>query len=737
MPPWQARRQRTAPHFRPEIQGLRALAVLAVILNHLTGWPGGGFVGVDIFFVVSGFLITGLLLAEQQKTGRISLRQFYVRRIRRILPASALVLVVTVLASFYLLNAGRGRQTLVDGLWSLFFSANWHFAAIGTDYFQAAGPRSPFEHFWSLAVEEQFYLVWPGLVLAVFVLASRAANPGRFGRILVGAVLVLIVGASLVHASTLSASDSTWAYFSTFTRGWELGVGALLAVTARSLASIPAVWRPRMAWGGLAAILVSFVVIDESSLLPGPWALLPVLSASLIIAAGTGGSVRYPRLLTHPASVWFGELSYSLYLWHFPVIVLLASLFPEPSPLYYVSCLVLILGLSVAAFYGLEDPVRKSSWLTARPRQRQPGPEQQPRPLRPEQAGAVRVRRPRPRSDVRAPRLIGVGCLTLSCLMFVGMVVSYEQTSNASGRQVAAAGSGASAGGTSAKDERSAALATALSAREWPKLVPGLDGLRDDSATPPCATTYGSAPLGEATEIRRSCVQGDRAAAHTVLVVGDSLASSYVPGVLAAVEPEGWNVIALTRSGCPALKIEVLRVASRRPYPDCTQHQDLLGRRVAELKPDLIVVTNSSSPVRGLLASGATGDEALSQWGRAVEVSVKEFAKTAPVVVLQGPPRGKDLNVCATRFSAPADCVSTPPPVHAKVDKVEKKAITSVDDQDVRYVRTQAWFCSKDGKCPGFVGTTPTFVDGGHLTPEASRSLAALIADALDKSVNL
>jgi lysophospholipase L1-like esterase len=331
--------------------------------------------------------------------------------------------------------------------------------------------------------------------------------------------------------------------------------------------------------------------------------------------------------------------------------------------------------------------------------------------------------------------LIGVGCLALSCLMFVGMVVSYEQTSNATARQPATPSPGPSDDGTSATAERAAAISAALSATTWPELHPGLDRLSDEGATPPCATTYGSAPLPEAAEIERSCVQGDAAAPRTALVVGDSLASSYVPGVLAAVEPQGWNVIALTRSGCPAVRIDVLLVVSRQPYPDCGRHQDLLGRRIAELKPDLVVVSGSSSPVRGLLASGATGDDALSQWGRAVEATVKEFARTAPVVVLQAPPRGKDLNACATRFSTPTDCVSTPPPAYAKVDKVDKKAVAAVDDKDVRYVRTRDWFCSKDDRCPAFIGTTPTFIDGGHLTTDASRSLAPLLTQALKKSV--
>ena len=716
MLPPKAQRRETGSSFRPEIQGLRALAVGAVILNHLTGWPGGGFVGVDIFFVISGFLITGLLLREHRRTGRISLGDFYRRRIRRIIPATVLVLAVTVVASFYLLNAARGRQTVVDGFWSLFFSANWRFASTGTDYFQASRPRSPLEHFWSLGVEEQFYLAWPWLIVAVFALVSGVANPRRFGRIVLGAAMIVIVIGSFAYACFDSVTNPTWAYFSTFTRAWELGVGALLALLAASLASIPASWRPALAWLGLATIVASFWLIDEHTLFPGPWSALPVLSAALVIAAGTGAPPRYLLPLTNPVSVWVGEISYSLYLWHFPVIILMASVLPESSAAYFAVSSILILGLAVAAFYGLENPVRKSSWLAGR-------------------SPAVKPRSTLPVGRLSAPRLIGVGCLGVACVLFASLALSRVPSSNAAGGPVSRSTGEPTNDSTAAKAERDRAIVGALSATTWPTLQPSLGDLENAVLRSPCALTYGSPPIAEVAEIKQTCVQGDMAAKHTVLVIGDSLANSYLPAVVAAVEPMGWNVIGLTRSGCPAIKIDMLLVNTRLPYRECDDHQALLPKRAEELDPDLIVVSSGASPARNLLASKATGAAGLREWRRAAEASLDEYAKTAPVVVLQGPPRGKDLHACATRLSDPADCASPPQPGFADFRKAEKKAVQALDGSDVRYVTTQDWFCSQELRCPAFLGSTPTFVDGAHLSVDAARALGPLLVKPLRRSM--
>ena len=238
---------RAAGH-RADIQGLRAVAVVLVVLGHAgVGFARGGFVGVDVFFVLSGFLITGLLLAEARARGRISLLEFYVRRARRILPAAALALVATDLAAFFLLNFVRARGAVVDSLNAAGFVANFHFAATGVDYFARQDPPSPILHFWSLSVEEQFYVVWPLLLtLVLFGVARRGALHER--RLL--GVLVALAGASLGWSIYLTHAAPTTAYFSPFTRAWELGLGATLAVGASSLERTPGAVRLVLGWVG-------------------------------------------------------------------------------------------------------------------------------------------------------------------------------------------------------------------------------------------------------------------------------------------------------------------------------------------------------------------------------------------------------------------------------------------------------------------------------------------------------
>lgn len=217
---------RPAAGFRPEIEGLRAVAVLLVVANHL-GWATGGFVGVDVFFVISGFLITGLLLSEAGRTGRISFVGFYRRRARRILPAALLTLIGTNLAAHAIFLAVRAHQTAVDSWWALGFLANVHFAANGTDYFRAELPPSLVQHFWSLSVEEQFYVVWP-VVIAAVLLVSRRIRAGRavVRPAVFGALAVIVIG-SFVWALHETGSAPTRAYFDTGARAWELGAGAL------------------------------------------------------------------------------------------------------------------------------------------------------------------------------------------------------------------------------------------------------------------------------------------------------------------------------------------------------------------------------------------------------------------------------------------------------------------------------------------------------------------------------
>ena len=234
----------TAPgdrRFRPDIEGLRAVAVVLVVLYHAgVGGLSGGYVGVDVFFVISGFVITGLLLRERTGSEGTSLLNFYGRRSRRIIPAATLVIVVTVIATYTTLGVVYGDQTAIDARWTAVFLANVHFAAVGTNYLTAQQPPSPLLNFWSLAVEEQFYLVYPTFFLLIAAVRSRWTLQAK---LVVG--LVAIIAASFTLSVLQTASDPTAAYFSPFTRAWELALGALVAVgTSGSFASRARPGRP-------------------------------------------------------------------------------------------------------------------------------------------------------------------------------------------------------------------------------------------------------------------------------------------------------------------------------------------------------------------------------------------------------------------------------------------------------------------------------------------------------------
>jgi peptidoglycan/LPS O-acetylase OafA/YrhL len=316
---------------RADIQGLRAVAVLLVVLAH-AGVPylQGGYTGVDVFFVLSGYLITGLLLQ-----GRVSLGEFYVRRARRILPAAVLTLVVTDLAAQHLLNFVRAREAISDSVWAGLFGANVHYAQQGSDYFAQGQPPSPLLHFWTLSVEEQFYLVWPAL-LALLV----------FRRRLLLAVVAAIGTASLAWSIFDTASSPVTAYFSTFARAWELALGAALAIWAPRL-------RPATAWLGLAAIACAAVLLSPGTAFPGYAALLPAVGAALVIAGRARG-------LSCPPLRYVGDRSFAFYLWHWPVLIIAAQYAGHELSLGVK--LLLLCGaflLSVVSYGLVENPIRR------------------------------------------------------------------------------------------------------------------------------------------------------------------------------------------------------------------------------------------------------------------------------------------------------------------------------------------------------------------------------------------
>lgn len=348
---------------RADIQGLRALAVVAVVLYHarLPGFSGG-FVGVDVFFVISGFLIVGLLLRELDASGGIDLVRFWSRRARRLLPNSALTLLAVLAASIVFLPAYRIQDISGDVLAAVLFIVNFRFAERAVDYFRLDDPPSPILHFWSLSVEEQFYILLPLLFVALGLLFAKARHRA------VTSLLATLFVASFALSIFIGRENPPMAFFHTETRMWQLALGGLLAAFAITIELNVAAWiRACLAWLGAAAILASIILYSDALAYPGYYALLPAAGAAcLLLGAASPAASLLNGILSHPLAGWMGDRSYSLYLWHWPILVFARALFPAAA----VEVFALPLSVLVAhlAYTYVEQPFHKGRWSRFNPR---------------------------------------------------------------------------------------------------------------------------------------------------------------------------------------------------------------------------------------------------------------------------------------------------------------------------------------------------------------------------------
>ena len=351
--------------FRPDVQGLRAVAIFLVVVYH-AGLPGfsGGYVGIDVFFVISGFVITGLLLREREETGGTSLRSFYGRRARRIIPAATLVIIVTVVVSYHSLGPLVGHETAVDGQWAALFLANVHFAAVHTNYLAAQAPPSPLLNYWSLGVEEQFYVVYPTL----FLLIGWWARKQSF-RASLSVVLVALISVSYAMSIVLTSTNAPSAYFSLFTRFWELALGGLIAVHGRHLQRVPQAWAAVASWVGLLVILLASVTLSGSSAYPGALVAIPTLGTGMVIAAGAAQPIwGVESMLRRRSFQFLAAISFPLFLWHWPILQIAAQSRGATSlPAWDTILLLLLAGvLATLTYYFFENPIRHSRFLARR-----------------------------------------------------------------------------------------------------------------------------------------------------------------------------------------------------------------------------------------------------------------------------------------------------------------------------------------------------------------------------------
>nr|BFF13330.1 hypothetical protein GCM10025699_46330 [Microbacterium flavescens] len=338
-----------------------------MVLYHL--WPArlpGGFVGVDIFFAISGFLITGHLMREVQKTGRVRLGQFWARRARRLLPASLTVLVVTAITVLVAVPQSLWQQFFRAIGGSVLYVQNWVLASDSVDYLAADNVETPVQHFWSLGVEEQFYIAWPLLIALALLITRRGSAPAR--RRMVALLLGVVFAVSLTLSIWLTATDPASAYFVTHTRAWEFAAGGLLAIFAPEVIRRGARTRTLVSWAGWAMIAISVLTYTGAMPFPSYTALLPVVGSLLVIAAGSPDGRWSPTPLAEFGPVrLLGDVSYSLYLWHWPLIVLTPFILGRAldTPVKIV-LLVLAIALAWISKVVIEDPARTAKALTLR-----------------------------------------------------------------------------------------------------------------------------------------------------------------------------------------------------------------------------------------------------------------------------------------------------------------------------------------------------------------------------------
>ncbi|GAB2741359.1 acyltransferase family protein [Arthrobacter bambusae] len=699
--------------FRPDIQGLRAIAVLVVILDHMFGLPRGGFVGVDVFFVISGFVITGSMLRDHERQGRISFAGFYRHRARRILPAAVVVLTATIVASWFTFLGERARSVLWDGIWAALFGANWRFAATGTDYLQASGPTSPLQHYWSLSVEEQFYFIWPALLVVVLtVVANRRGWSTERARRVLGLTILAITAGSLVFAYWETVSAPTVAYFSTFSRAWELAIGALIAVAIPLFARIPAAVRPVLQWIGLAGIVSSLFLVDTETPFPAPGALLPVVSTAIVILGGVGGQ-RFMGVLTNKVSRYIGDISYSLYLWHFPVIILTKALFPSTTIIQYLSMVALIIMLSVASYHFVEDRIRKSNWL-------------EPRNVRRNDHGNLN-------KMSFGTKMLGLSLLTVAALGIGTIALTKTMPVQVQAGPIPTVTFGSSSSATSEPATALAGLqskvAFALQAREWPTLKPSLDELGNQAWAPEIVND-GCLSIGDSNY--EKCVYGDSGATKTVALVGDSIAASWMPAIRAALDGAGYRIQMLTQSGCPAFDVQLKSSAAAA----CADHRTWTANKLRDLNPSLILVSQAYED--NVQTDGKAPQEQATAWKEAGTRFVNTLPGGSSIAFLEVPKGGKNLTECATRASTPADCISDVNAFGEMIEKANSDAIIGAASasRKATYVETQNWFCDGSKRCPSFIGSTPVRIDSSHLTGVFSKSLGPVLAEAMAPILN-
>ncbi|WP_422933681.1 acyltransferase family protein [Sinomonas sp. P47F7] len=689
---------------RRDIQGLRALAVGLVVVYHLRpdSLPGG-FIGVDVFFVVSGFLIVGSLAREAAKRSTISIRAFYARRIRRLFPASAAVLVAVSVGAVLLLPQSRWQSISSDAFFSLLQVQNWHQALSAVSYAGATQAVSPLQHFWSLAVEEQFYLVVPFFIVMLVVAARRTTRgaergpgpaPGRSpGRYIVPA-LAVIAATSFLYSVYLSNAEHTIAYFATTTRVWELAVGGLAAL-------VPPFAKPSgrvasgITWVACAAIIVPAFFLTTDMPFPGAIAAVPVLGTALLLRVGPL-SLSTPwspsKLLSVRPIAFIGDVSYSLYLWHWPVVVFAVALLgraPGIREAFGLGALSLL--LAAASYRWIEQPFRRRS------------------PRRPAENSAW----------IGYRSAFGLALALAACVAVTAWVPWQVVETKRAQLLVELSDRDYPGAQTWSTHPRAAPLGLpirpdpSVAMQDVPASNAGACGVYDPATVPDTDCWFGS-PAARGVP--------------TIEVLGDSHAGQFVDPLIAISRTTPLTIHAMVRNGCPFALTPPRSTTT--VYSNCSSQNAQTAAKVIEQKPGLVLVAGMrESSYQKALGWSWSPDASLVD-GYVQSLSGLRAAGLRVAVMADLPyPHGNPVE-CVQRYGRGDECTTAASEAFEGGKDPLVAAARQVPGVDI--IDLSRLFC-RDGACPAVVGNVLVYRDN-HMTNTFAKTLAPDLAVALGLS---
>ena len=521
--------------FRADIQALRAIAVVAVVINHSKIALPSGFIGVDMFFVISGFLITQHLYKELNNNGIISLRSFYARRIMRILPPAIIILIITLLLSLSFLSPVQLMSNLYDGLWATFSWLNYRLGLNGSNYFGNNQAVSPFQHFWSLCVEEQFYFVWPLVMLAVFRQFGLSNLCKALNWTLL-AIIVITLGLSIWTTN----NNPSLAYFGLHTRAWQLAIGAWLAINLKYFVNIKNITGQILFWLGTVILGFGLWVINESTAYPSWWALIPTLATVLIIASGsnpTKNPTIQQKIFELPILQYLGNISYSWYLVHWPVMVVMFYNIGESiQPSDKILSIIIGFVLTVIFYHSVEKPIRFNRYF---------------------------------KDNQKRIFALGISLITVCALLFSLAFFYQNRNTETNSRPKLTKTSD-----LKIKIQESAKL-TQLS----PQLNSFLPQLGQDKYKG-CFSERENTVIEE----QMTCTLGDTTSKRTMILIGDSHAWQWTQAWSNIALKHKFKLITFTKSSCAMQDIIP-------EYSACVSWRNQVFERMRSIKPDIIIAS--------------------------------------------------------------------------------------------------------------------------------------------------